>query len=294
MTLVDGSQILNKNIFLLIFFSLNVLCVTVGAITQLPVFAYLGPARAERRDRPRVPSSNGAKSSPAAAAAAPSAAADLVVDDDSSDDDDEDGPVMKDGTINASDRNPKPLRELLPIRSSAASASPAASSSNNAEHRVSCVPPLAAKGPSRPLPPTPDDDDTMTRRGGANGGGASGGLIMNSAASSPAIRSNMPDLLPQTPSGGPPTPVSRGGGGGHDSHHGAGPQGSPLTGLQVMLKTFCLPMFRAVLWIQIHFIWILILKFVSIWIRIRAFSQVGIFSILTKPILLIYSWKSIF
>ena len=204
------------------------------------MFVHLGPARAERRDRPRVPSSNGAKSSPAAAAAQ-SAAADLVVDDDSSDDDDEDGPVMKDGTINASDRNPKPLRELLPIRSSASSASPTAScSSNNAEHRVSGVPPLAAKGPSRPLPPTPDDDDTMTRRGDANGGGASGGLIMNnnsSAVSSPAIRSNMPDLLPQTPSGGPPTPVSRGGGG-HESHHGAGPQGSPLTGLQVTMANF--------------------------------------------------------
>jgi hypothetical protein len=75
---------------------------------------YLGPARAERRtDRQRVPSNNGAK------AAEPP----LVVDDDSSDEEDEDGPVMKDGTINASDRNPKPLRELLPIRSSAASAS---------------------------------------------------------------------------------------------------------------------------------------------------------------------------
>jgi hypothetical protein len=70
----------------------------------------------------------------------------------------------------------------------------------------------------------------MTRRGG--GGGASGGQMMNnSSAASPAIRSNMPDLLPQTPSGGPPTPVSRGG---HENHGGgAGPQGSPLTGLQV-------------------------------------------------------------
>ena len=142
---------------------------------------------------------------------------------------------MQDGTINASDRNPKPLRELLPIRSSA-TALPSASSSSNPEHRVSGVP-LPAKGPSRPLPPTPDDDDTMTRRGGAvgnggGGGGASGGLIMNNN-SSPAIRSNMPDLLPQTPSGGPPTPVSRSGGG-HEVHGGGvGPQGSPLTGLQV-------------------------------------------------------------
>ncbi len=190
-----------------------------------------GPARAERRDRQRVPSNNGAKAAPAAAASA----TDLVVDDDSSDDEDDDGPVMKDGTINASDRNPKPLRELLPIRSSA-SAVPSAASSSNVEHRVSGVPP-PAKGPSRPLPPTPDDDDTMTRRGGAvvgNGGGASGGVIMNSNnSSSPAIRSNMPDLLPQTPSGGPPTPVSRGGGLSHEGH-GAGPQqGSPLTGLQV-------------------------------------------------------------
>jgi hypothetical protein len=59
-------------------------------------------------------------------------------------------------------------------------------------------------------------------------------VIMNSNnSSSPAIRSNMPDLLPQTPSGGPPTPVSRGGGLSHEGH-GAGPQqGSPLTGLQV-------------------------------------------------------------
>jgi len=197
-----------------------------------------GPARAERRggDRQRVPSNNGA----AAAAAGGLPPADLVVDDDSSDDD-EDGPVMKDGTINASDRNPKPLRELLPIRSSAA-ALPAAgssggSSNNNAEHRVSGVP-LPAKGPSRPLPPTPDDDDTMTRRGG---GGASGGLIMNNN-SSPGIRSNMPDLLPQTPTGGPPTPVSRSGGGDglggrHEGGHG-GPQGSPLTGLQVPYRTY--------------------------------------------------------
>jgi hypothetical protein len=58
---------------------------------------------------------------------------------------------------------------------------------------------------------------------------------MNNNSSSPAIRSNMPDLLPQTPSGGPPTPVSRSGGGGHEGHGGGGgPQGSPLTGLQVL------------------------------------------------------------
>ncbi len=146
---------------------------------------------------------------------------------------------MKDGTINASDRNPKPLRELLPIRSSATALPSASGGSSNAEHRVSGVP-LPAKGPSRPLPPTPDDDDTMTRRGGAvgnGGGGASGGLIMNNN-SSPAIRSNMPDLLPQTPSGGPPTPVSRSGGG-HEGHGGGGgPQGSPLTGLQVLTSFF--------------------------------------------------------
>ena len=91
-----------------------------------------------------------------------------------------------DGTINASERNPKPLREFLPHRSSGAGGGPQ-------EHRVSSVG-VPAKGPSRPLPPTPDDEDTM-RRGG----------------NSPAIRTNMPDLLPQTPSStsGPPTPLSR-------------------------------------------------------------------------------------
>ena len=99
-----------------------------------------------------------------------------------------------DGTINASERNPKPLREFLPHRSSGAGGAGVGGVGAPQEHRVSSVG-VPAKGPSRPLPPTPDDDDTM-RRGG----------------NSPAIRTNMPDLLPQTPSttSGPPTPLSRG------------------------------------------------------------------------------------
>lgn len=104
-----------------------------------------------------------------------------------------------DGTINASERNPKPLREFLPHRTSGVGVS------GPPEHRVSSVG-VPAKGPSRPLPPTPDDDDTM-RRGGN---------------SSPAVRTNMPDLLPQTPTGPPaphPRPSTDSPGGGQGSPH---------------------------------------------------------------------------
>jgi len=149
-----------------------------------------GPARSDRRDRQRVPSSGQQQQQQPLPQQQgihqhqPLSPEADIVDDDSSD---EDGPVMKDGTINASERNPKPLREFLPHRTSGAPS----------EHRVStAAAPLPAKGPSRPLPPTPDDDDTMRRERGNN---------------SPAIRSNMPDLLPQTPSNnsGPSTPLSR-------------------------------------------------------------------------------------
>ena len=56
---------------------------------------------------------------------------------------------LKDGTINASERNPKPLREFLPHRSSVTgnnNSSGAASSA--AEHRVSSIgmPALPGKG----------------------------------------------------------------------------------------------------------------------------------------------------
>jgi len=128
---------------------------------------------------------------------------DLVVDDDSSEDE---GPVLKDGTINASERNPKPLREFLPHRSSVTgnnNSSGAASSA--AEHRVSSIgmPALPGKGPSRPLPPTPDDDDKNQPPPPQPVGG---------------VRSNMPDLLPQTPQGG----LGGSRGGVHESPLGGG------------------------------------------------------------------------
>ena len=141
-----------------------------------------GPARAERKERQRVPSNGPSNQQLPGHQLSPDTAP--MMEDDSSDDE---GPVLKDGTINASERNPKPLREFLPHRTSGVG------SSGPSEHRVSSVG-VPAKGPSRPLPPTPDDDDTM-RRGN----------------NSPAIRTNMPDLLPQTPStgSGPGTPMSR-------------------------------------------------------------------------------------
>jgi len=116
-----------------------------------------GPPR--QRERQRVPSNsnNGA---------AKAEERDLVEDDSS----DDEGPVLRDGTIEASVRNPKPLRDLLPHRTSTGPLEPPRPASSGGQGQ--------AKGPSRPLPPTPDD----------NGSGSSNGL-----------RSNMPDLLPQTP-----------------------------------------------------------------------------------------------
>jgi len=136
-----------------------------------------GPPR--QRDRQRVPSnSNNPKPPPEDR--------DLVEDDSS----DDDGPVLRDGTIEASVRNPKPLRELLPHRNSSGPLEPA--------RAVTAVP---AKGPSRPLPPTPDDDDTMRRGGRIDSPGNPSRMesTQSNHTHSPAIRSNMPDLLPQTP-----------------------------------------------------------------------------------------------
>jgi len=116
------------------------------------------PGPPKQRERQRVPSNSNNPKPPDASAE--------VMDDDSSD---EDVPVLRDGTIEASVRNPKPLRDLLPHRNSTGPLDPPRPGSG----------PGPGKGPSRPLPPTPDDGNTT------NGG---------------PIRSNMPDLLPQTPS----------------------------------------------------------------------------------------------
>ena len=105
-------------------------------------------------------------------------------------------------------RNPKPLRDLNRMSGSGLSA--------------------PAKGPSRPLPPTPDDDDTM--RGGASG--------QNSSPAAPhPHRQVMPDLLPQHSTGnsGPSTPVTR------PTYDSPGQQGSPLTsavGMQEKQRSF--------------------------------------------------------
>jgi len=116
------------------------------------------PGPPKQRERQRVPSNSNNPKPPDATAE--------VMDDDSSD---EDVPVLRDGTIEASVRNPKPLRDLLPHRNSTGPLDPPRPGSG----------PGPGKGPSRPLPPTPDDGNTT------NGG---------------PVRSNMPDLLPQTPS----------------------------------------------------------------------------------------------
>ena len=116
-----------------------------------------GPPR--QRDRQRVPSNSNNK---------PATAEDRdLVEDDSSDDE---APVLRDGTIEASVRNPKPLRDLLPHRNSTGPLEPPRQGPSSQAQQG------PGKGPSRPLPPTPDDD------GSSNG-----------------LRSNMPDLLPQTP-----------------------------------------------------------------------------------------------
>merc|ERR1719323_947989 len=119
-----------------------------------------GPPR-QRQERQRAPSNSNNK--PASAAGVDERE---LVGDDSSDDE---APVLRDGTIEASVRNPKPLRDLLPHRNSTGPLEPPRQGASSG----------AGKGPSRPLPPTPDDD----------GGSSNNGL-----------RSNMPDLLPQTPS----------------------------------------------------------------------------------------------
>ena len=121
-----------------------------------------GPPHRQRQERQRVPSnSNNGKVAGAGAAEDRD-----LVEDDSSDDE---GPVLRDGTIEASVRNPKPLRDLLPHRNSTGPLEPPRPAPSQASQ-------AQGKGPSRPLPPTPDDDST------SNG-----------------LRSNMPDLLPQTP-----------------------------------------------------------------------------------------------
>merc|ERR1719153_1475349 len=136
-----------------------------------------GPPR--QRDRQRVPSNSNPPRPPQTEDRP-------LVEDDSSDDE---GPVLRDGTIEASVRNPKPLRELLPHRTSAVE--PARPAQPAATPQGPAAP--AKAGPSRPLPPTPDDEDTMRR--GARG-------QMDSPGQGPhqhPPRTNMPDLLPQTP-----------------------------------------------------------------------------------------------
>lgn len=176
-----------------------------------------GPPR--QRDRQRVPSNSNNPKPP------PAEDTELQVEDDSSDDE---GPVLRDGTIEASVRNPKPLRELLPHRNSAGPGlEPAASRAAGQ---------AAKSGPSRPLPPTPDDDDTM-RRGGVvvqsspgNNGAGSHSHVM------PPVRSNMPDLLPQTPTSSSASPA----GGRVIESPGIMGQGSPGLGqsLQEKQKSF--------------------------------------------------------
>merc|ERR1719278_922639 len=97
-----------------------------------------GPPR--QRDRQRQPSNSNAPRPPAEDRP--------LVEDDSSDDE---GPVLRDGTIEASVRNPKPLRDLLPHRNSTGPLEPPRPAPSQASQ-------AQGKGPSRPLPPTPDDD----------------------------------------------------------------------------------------------------------------------------------------
>ena len=141
----------------------------------------LVPSPGPPRQRQRQPSNSNA-------ARAPAAEERPLVEDDSSDDD---GPVLRDGTIEASVRNPKPLRELLPHRTSAVEpVRPAPTAAPQ--------PAPAKAGPSRPLPPTPDDEDTMRR-----------GARLESPGQGPhqhPPRTNMPDLLPQTPTAASPGP----------------------------------------------------------------------------------------
>ena len=186
-----------------------------------------GPNRPDRdRQRQRQPSNN--KQQPQPQQQQPPEQAPVVEDDSS----DEDEVILRDGTIPANDRygplyipgsssqfswltitsvictrNPKPLRDLNRMSGSGLSA--------------------PAKGPSRPLPPTPDDDDTMR--------GASG---QNSSPAAPhPHRQVMPDLLPQHSTGnsGPSTPVTR------PTYDSPGQQGSPLTsavGMQEKQRSF--------------------------------------------------------
>jgi len=122
-----------------------------------------GPPR--QRERQRVPSNS---NNGAAKVGERPEDRDLVEDDSS----DDEGPVLRDGTIEASVRNPKPLRDLLPHRNSTGPLEPPRPASGGGQGVGG-----QAKGPSRPLPPTPDDN----------------------GSSSNGLRSNMPDLLPQTP-----------------------------------------------------------------------------------------------
>jgi len=179
-----------------------------------------GPPR--QRERQRVPS-NSNNNKVTSAGSSVDVEPELV-DDDSSDDE---GPVLRDGTIEASVRNPKPLRELLPHRNSTGPVEPVGG-------RQPGQVPAAKTGPSRPLPPTPDDDDTM-RRGGRGAQDSPG----NSQVA-PPVRTNMPDLLPQTPTSSSASP-GMGGGRGVPVDHGIGDlQGSPglSQSLQEKQKSF--------------------------------------------------------
>jgi len=180
-----------------------------------------GPPR--QRERQRVPS-NSNNNKVTSAGSSVDVEPELV-DEDSSDDE---GPVLRDGTIEASVRNPKPLRELLPHRNSSGPVEPVGGRPTGGQL------PAAKTGPSRPLPPTPDDDDTM-RRGGR---GAQDSPGINQVA--PPVRTNMPDLLPQTPTSSSASPGMAGVRGVPLDHGMGDHQGSPglSQSLQEKQKSF--------------------------------------------------------